>query len=34
MLLRMQFYLDEKAIKRIQDQPVDIQSNLLKNYCG
>jgi hypothetical protein len=34
LLVRMQFYLDERTIKRIQDLPVDIQNNLLKNYCG
>lgn len=33
LLLRMQFYLDDK-VKRIQDLPIDIQNNLLKNYCG
>ena len=34
LLIRMQFYLDDKAYRRIQDLPVDIQNNLLKNYCG
>ena len=34
LLVRMEYYLDDKKYRRVEDLPVDIQNNILRNYCG
>ena len=34
LLVRMEYYLDDKKYRKVQDLPVDIQNNILRNYCG
>ncbi len=29
----MEYYLDDKY-KKVHDLPVDLQNNILRNYCG
>ena len=33
LLVRMQFYADNRDIKTVQDLPVDLQNRILKSYC-
>jgi len=33
LLIRMEYYLDNKY-RKVEDLPVDIQNNILRNYCG
>jgi hypothetical protein len=32
LLIRMEYYLDNKY-RKVEDLPVDIQNNILRNYC-
>ena len=34
LLVRMEYYLDDKKYRRVEDLPVDIHNNILRNYCG
>ena len=34
LLVRMEYYLDDKKYRKVEDLPVDIQNNILRNYCG
>jgi hypothetical protein len=33
LLVRMQAYANDPAVKRVQDLPVDLQNRLLRSYC-